>query len=76
MKLILAIRTLPLQPFQYGEFEGKRRIARSASATYDLRKLQPNRFRPGWRKSFGNVETVNPNAVFGTENLLDCRASI
>ena len=64
MKLILAIRTLPLQPFQYGEFEGKRRVASFGFRyDYDLRKLQPNRFRPGWRKSFGNVETYGGPAT-------------
>ena len=26
-ELILGIQTLPLQPFQFGEFEGKRRVA-------------------------------------------------
>lgn len=49
MKLILAIRTLPLQPFQFGQFEGKRRIAMFGFRyDYDLRKLQRAAPIPAW----------------------------
>jgi hypothetical protein len=40
-ELIFAIRTLPLQPFQFGVFEGKRRVASFGFRyDYDLRQLQ------------------------------------
>ena len=49
MKLILSIRTLPLQPFQFGEFEGKRRVASFGFRyDYDLRKLQLAEPIPAW----------------------------
>jgi alkylated DNA repair dioxygenase AlkB len=47
-RLISAIRSLPLQPFQFGQFEGKRRVA-SFGFRYDaLRQLQPAEPIPAW----------------------------
>jgi alkylated DNA repair dioxygenase AlkB len=48
-KLILGIQSLPLQPFQFGQFEGKRRIA-SFGFRYDyaLRQLQAADPIPSW----------------------------
>jgi alkylated DNA repair dioxygenase AlkB len=48
-KLILGIQGLPLQPFQFGKFEGKRRIA-SFGFRYDyaLRQLQRAEPIPAW----------------------------
>jgi alkylated DNA repair dioxygenase AlkB len=47
--LIAAIRTLPLQPFQFGQFEGKRRVA-SFGYRYDysLRRLEQADPIPRW----------------------------
>jgi alkylated DNA repair dioxygenase AlkB len=49
LKLISGIRELPLQPFQFGQFEGKRRVA-SFGFRYDygLRQLQRSEPIPGW----------------------------
>jgi hypothetical protein len=47
--LIGRVAALPLQPFQFGQYEGKRRVA-SFGFRYDytLRRLQgPTRFRHG-----------------------------
>ena len=48
-KLISGIRTLPLRPFQFGQFEGKRRVA-SFGFRYDyaLRELQRTEPIPAW----------------------------
>jgi alkylated DNA repair dioxygenase AlkB len=48
-KLISGIRELPLQPFQFGQFEGKRRVA-SFGFRYDyaLRQLQRSEPIPAW----------------------------
>jgi alkylated DNA repair dioxygenase AlkB len=48
-KLILGIQSLPLQPFQFGQFEGKRRVA-SFGFRYDygLRRLQRAEPIPAW----------------------------
>jgi alkylated DNA repair dioxygenase AlkB len=48
-QLIARIRELPLQPFQFGQFEGKRRVA-SFGYRYDysLRRLQPAEPIPAW----------------------------
>jgi hypothetical protein len=48
-RLISGIRDLPLQPFQFGQFEGKRRVA-SFGFRYDyaLRQLQRSEPIPGW----------------------------
>lgn len=48
-KLICGIRALPLQPFQFGQFEGKRRVA-SFGFRYDyaLRRLQQAEPIPAW----------------------------
>jgi alkylated DNA repair dioxygenase AlkB len=48
-RLISAIRDLPLQPFQFGQFEGKRRVA-SFGFRYDygLRQLQRSEAIPAW----------------------------
>ena len=65
MKLILAIRTLPLQPFQFGEFEGKRRVASFGFRyDYDLRKLQLAEPIPAWLAQIvGKVETFGGPAT-------------
>jgi alkylated DNA repair dioxygenase AlkB len=44
-KLILGIRSLPLQPFQFGQFEGKRRVA-SFGFRYDYALRQLLRAEP------------------------------
>ena len=51
-ELIARISELPLQPFQFGAFEGKRRVA-SFGFHYDyaLRKLQEADPIPGWLAS-------------------------
>jgi alkylated DNA repair dioxygenase AlkB len=63
--LISEIRGLPLQPFQFGQFEGKRRVA-SFGFRYDysLRRLEPADPIPPWLadiavrvESFGGPET-------------------
>jgi alkylated DNA repair dioxygenase AlkB len=48
-RLISGIRDLPLQPFQFGQFEGKRRVA-SFGFRYDyaLRQLQRSEPIPAW----------------------------
>jgi alkylated DNA repair dioxygenase AlkB len=55
------IRTLPLQPFQFGQFEGKRRIA-SFGFRYDyfLRQLQQAEPIPVWL-----AETIARVEAFG-----------
>jgi alkylated DNA repair dioxygenase AlkB len=64
--LIAAIQTLPLQPFQFGQFEGKRRVA-SFGYRYDysLRRMEPADPIPSWLagviadvESFGGPSTV------------------
>jgi alkylated DNA repair dioxygenase AlkB len=60
-KLILGIRTLPLQPFQFGQFEGKRRVASFGFRyDYDLRQLQRAEAMPAWL-----AETVEEIETFG-----------
>jgi len=65
-ELIARIRTLPLQPFQFGQFEGKRRVA-SFGYRYDysLRRLEQAAPIPSWLagiiadvESFGGPSTV------------------
>jgi alkylated DNA repair dioxygenase AlkB len=48
-RLISGIRDLPLQPFQFGQFEGKRRVA-SFGFRYDyaLRQVQRSEPIPAW----------------------------
>ena len=57
-KLVLGIRTLPLQPFQFGQFEGKRRVAMFGFRyDNDLRQLQRAEPIPGWLAEIvANVE--------------------
>jgi len=67
-ELISGIRTLPLQPFQFGQFEGKRRVALLASVTtmpcVSYSKL--NRSPPGWpRRSKGSKPSVVGQPVSG-----------
>jgi alkylated DNA repair dioxygenase AlkB len=60
-KLISEIRTLPLQPFQFGQFVGKRRVASFGFRyDYDLRQLQRAEPVPGWL-----AETVEKIETFG-----------
>ena len=57
-ELITRLRESPLQPFQFGAYEGKRRVA-SFGFRYDysLRKLQEADPIPGWLTSIiGSVE--------------------
>ena len=57
-ELIARLQELPLQPFQFGAYEGKRRVA-SFGFRYDysLRKLQEADPIPGWLTSIiGSVE--------------------
>ena len=64
-ELILAIRTLPLQPFQFGEFEGKRRVASFGFRyDYDLRQLKRAEPIPAWLAEIvANVETFGGPAT-------------
>jgi len=63
--LIAAIRTLPLQPFQFGQFEGKRRVASFGHRyNYSLRRLEDAEPIPSWLtgviteiESFGGPST-------------------
>jgi alkylated DNA repair dioxygenase AlkB len=64
-KLILGIQSLPLQPFQFGQFEGKRRVA-SFGFRYDyaLRQLQRAEPIPAWLEEIiGEVETFGGPAT-------------
>jgi alkylated DNA repair dioxygenase AlkB len=74
-ELIARIETLPLQPFQFGAYEGKRRVA-SFGFRYDysLRKLQEAHPIPGWLTSvirsveeFGGLPTGSVAQVLCTE---------
>jgi alkylated DNA repair dioxygenase AlkB len=48
-RLISGIRDLPLQPFQFGQFEGKRRVASFGFRyDYDLRQLKRSEPIPAW----------------------------
>jgi alkylated DNA repair dioxygenase AlkB len=57
-ELILGIQTLPLQPFQFGDFEGKRRVASFGFRyDYDLRQLKRAGPIPAWLAEIvANVE--------------------
>ena len=57
--LIAQIRTLPLQPFQFGQFEGKRRVASFGFRyDYELKQLQQADPTPSWLSDVvGQVET-------------------
>ena len=63
--LIAGIRTLALQPFQFGQFEGKRRVASFGYRyNYSLRRLEPAEPIPSWLagvvadiESFGGPST-------------------
>jgi alkylated DNA repair dioxygenase AlkB len=47
--LIARIQTLPLQPFQFGQFEGKRRVASFGHRyDYSLRRMEPAEPIPSW----------------------------
>lgn len=64
-KLVLRIQALPLQPFQFGPFEGKRRVA-SFGFRYDyaLRQLQAADPIPSWlAEIIGEVETFGGPAT-------------
>ncbi len=48
-ELIAGVTSLPLQPFQFGQFEGKRRVASFGwRYDYSLRRLLPAEPVPGW----------------------------
>jgi alkylated DNA repair dioxygenase AlkB len=52
-ELIGRVRELPLQPFQFGQFEGKRRIASFGyQYDYSLKRLTPAEPIPSW---LGNI---------------------
>lgn len=64
-ELITRIAALPLQPFQFGQYEGKRRIA-SFGFRYDytLRRLQEADPVPEWLRSLiGEVEAFGGQAT-------------
>ena len=64
-ELFLGIQTLPLQPFLFGEFEGKRRVA-SFGFRYDyaLRQLKRAEPIPAWLAEIvANVETFGGPAT-------------
>jgi alkylated DNA repair dioxygenase AlkB len=64
-ELIFGIRGLPLQPFQFGQFEGKRRVA-SFGFRYDyaLGKLQRAEPIPAWLEGIvTEVETFGGPAT-------------
>src|ERR1700744_4610369 len=74
-ELIAGIAALPLEPFQFGAFEGNRRV-KSFGFRYDytLQKLQPSEPIPDWleaiaRKveSFGEVPTGSVRQVLCTD---------
>ena len=58
-KLISEIEALPLQPFQFGQFEGKRRVASFGFRyDYELKQLQQADPIPSWLSDVvGQVET-------------------
>ena len=64
-ELIGRIAALPLKPFQFGQYEGKRRVASFGfSYDYTLRRLQESKPIPDWLKpilrqveAFGGPET-------------------
>jgi alkylated DNA repair dioxygenase AlkB len=64
--LIARIRSLPLQPFQFGQFEGKRRVASFGHRyNYSLRRLEQAEPIPPWLtgviadiESFGGPATA------------------
>jgi alkylated DNA repair dioxygenase AlkB len=58
-ELIQCIRTLPLQPFQFGQFEGKRRVASFGFRyDYDQRQLKRAEPIPAWlAEVVASVET-------------------
>jgi hypothetical protein len=57
-ELILGIQTLPLQPFQFGDFEGKRRVASFGFRyDYDFHQLKRAEPIPAWLAEIvANVE--------------------
>ncbi|MBR1300607.1 pyridoxamine 5'-phosphate oxidase family protein [Bradyrhizobium sp. AUGA SZCCT0042] len=59
------MQTLPLQPFHFGEFEGKRRVASFGFRyDYDLRQLRRAEPIPGWLAELvANVETFGGPGV-------------
>jgi alkylated DNA repair dioxygenase AlkB len=64
-RLISGIRDLPLKPFQFGQFEGKRRVA-SFGFRYDygLRQLQRSEPIPAWLDDIvAKVETFGSPAT-------------
>jgi alkylated DNA repair dioxygenase AlkB len=74
-ELISNLEKLPLQPFQFGAYEGKRRVV-SFGFRYDyaLRKLQDADPIPGWLRSiiesverFGNLPAGSVRQILCTE---------
>lgn len=74
-ELISRISQLPLQPFQFGAFEGKRRVASFGFRyDYDLKKLQEADPIPGWLTSviacvedFGELPAGSVRQILCTE---------
>ena len=66
-ELIGHVSALPLQPFQFGAFEGKRRVA-SFGFRYDytLQRLQPAEPIPGWLEPL--IEQVEEYRRTGNAN--------
>jgi alkylated DNA repair dioxygenase AlkB len=64
-RLISGIRDLPLQPFQFGQFEGKRRVASFGFRyDYDLRQLKRSEPIPAWLDGIvAKVETFGGPAT-------------
>jgi alkylated DNA repair dioxygenase AlkB len=64
-RLISGIQDLPLQPFQFGQFEGKRRVASFGFRyDYDLRQLQRSEPIPAWLDDIvAKVETFGGPAT-------------
>jgi alkylated DNA repair dioxygenase AlkB len=61
----LAIRTLPLQPFQFGEFESKRRVASFAFRyDYDLPHWSGPNLPASLAEIIGTVETFGGHATW------------
>jgi alkylated DNA repair dioxygenase AlkB len=74
-ELVARLQELPLQPFQFGTYEGKRRVA-SFGFRYDysLRKLQEADPIPGWLASiigsverFGDLPAASVRQILCTE---------
>jgi alkylated DNA repair dioxygenase AlkB len=63
-ELIAHVAKLPLQPFQFGQYEGKRRVASFGQYDYTQRQLLPAEPIPGWLTA--TIERVESFGGLGT----------